>query len=83
MRQKIVLPKAALTPPRRLTATERVARTLSHLFALRLSPCVSMRLCASVTLHPRHADVAPARALAAPRRSSQSLTTVVLTSLIR
>ena len=59
---RLKLPKAVLTPPRRLTDTRRVARTLFATFALDLYA----RVTHCVMLHPRHADVAPARALAAP-----------------
>ena len=61
------LPKAVLTRPRRLAASPPPEGWLvlypPPLRWESVYACVTF----SVTLHPRHADVAPARALAAPR----------------
>ena len=61
------LPKAVLTRPRRLAASSPPEGWLVLYPApLRSEPVYTSDSIHCVMLHPRHADVAPARALAAP-----------------
>ena len=60
------LPKAVLTPSRRLVASPPPEGWLVRYPPPLRWGSVYARVCFCVMLHPRHADVAPARAPAAP-----------------